>query len=101
MTAAELIQLKINATQDLDAIEYGIRCVNYKGYDRKRRPLDPVSEAYQIESAVQAATRVTGAKCSKYNLVNAKRVARAKLVDVNAALKAHGTKSQLRLELAA
>lgn len=101
-TAQTAIQARIEAQQDYDALEYGIRSI------RISRHAYGASACHmmQIRAACQAYTRVTGKFIAQDNgtmrgLRAAKEIAGAKLKCAKEAQRAAGTAAQIRLELAA
>lgn len=100
MTATQTMQSWIDAQQDLDAIEYGLRSIKTCGSAWATGP-----HAGQIARAESAAEKILGKSMSKYHpgytwdLQQAKRKARLSRDEARAGKKALGGIRQLRLAL--
>lgn len=109
MGAQEIIQTRIAAQQDLDAIIYGQRTLEWTGgkaYGISREYGAPDWAIIQWHAAVEAAGRhgenvnheLDGG--AAWKLRKAKKTAQAALAEAKAAEKALGGKRQLRIALA-
>lgn len=104
MTAADAIQRRIEAQQQLDTIEYGLRSIKTCGSEYSARCYE--AHACQLAEACKAGAQVLGREAihadgssATYWLKVAKRKAYEELVAAKAAVKEFGNVRQLRLAL--